>query len=107
MANTYTRLAALRPANTSEAELYEVTADEYIIASLHICNQSAVDISYSIAITDASGAATDEDWICFSFPIQANMTHKRNISIGDGDTIRVKSSSADDISFVLAGLLIQ
>ena len=104
MANTYTRLAALRPANTNEAELYEVAADEYIIASLHICNQSASEISYSIAITDASGAATDEDWICFSFPIQANMTHKRNISIGDGDTIRVKSSSADDISFVLTGL---
>ena len=107
MANTYTRLAALRPADTNEAELYEVAADEYIVASLHICNQSASEISHSIAITDASGAATDEDWICFSFPIQANMTHKRNISIGDGDTIRVKSSSADDISFVLTGLLIQ
>ena len=70
MANTYTRLAALRPADTNEAELYAVAADEYIVASLNICNQSASDISYSIAITDASGAAADEDWICFSFPIQ-------------------------------------
>ena len=107
MANTYTRLAALRPANTNEAELYAVAADEYIVATLSICNQSAVEISYSIALTDASGAATDEDWICFSFPIQGNLTHRRSISIGDGDTVRVKSSSADDISFVLSGLLIQ
>jgi hypothetical protein len=107
MANTYVRLAALRPADTNEAELYAVAADEYIVASLHICNQSASDLSYSIAITDASGAAANEDWICYNFPIQGTYAHKRNISIGDGDTIRVKSSSADEISFVLTGLLIQ
>ena len=107
MANTYIRLAALRPADTVEAELYAVAAGKYIVATLSICNQSAVEVSYSIALTDTSGAAADEDWICFSFPIQANLTHRRNITIGDGNTVRVKSSSADDISFVLAGLLIQ
>jgi hypothetical protein len=106
MANTYTRLAALRPANTDQAELYEAAESEYVVATLHICNQSGSDRTYDIALTDASGAAADEDWICKDFPIQASMSHKFSISFGDGDTIRVKASVADFISFVLEGLLI-
>jgi hypothetical protein len=106
MANTYTRLAALRPADTVEAELYEVAADEYIVATIHICNQDASDRTYRVALTDASGVATGEDWIHYDFPIQANMSHRFSISLGDGDTIRVKASVADLISFVLEGLLI-
>ena len=106
MANEYKRLAASRPADTNEAELYASSSDQYIVASLSVCNQTAGELSYSIALTDASGAAANEDWICYSFPIQANMAHKRSISLGDGDTIRIKSSSGDGISFVLYGLLI-
>ena len=104
MANTYVRLAALRPANTNEAELYEVAASEYIVASLFICNQSAVARTYNVAITDATGAATDEDWIAYETELQPNLTHKIVIACGDGDTIRVQASVADLISFVLTGL---
>jgi len=104
MANTYTRLAALRPANTNEAELYAVATGEYIVAELFICNQSAVERTYRVAITDASGAASGEDWIHYDFPIQANMSHKFTIACGDGDTVRVRASVADLISFVLTGL---
>ena len=104
MANTYTRLAALRPANSNEAELYAVAAGEYIVAALNICNQSAVDRTYSVAITDASGAATDEDWIKYDSPLYANLSERITIACGNGDTIRVKASAGDLISFVLTGL---
>jgi hypothetical protein len=104
MANTYTRLAALRPANTDEAELYEVEAGEYIVAEIFICNQDSSDRTYRVAITDSSAAASGEDWIHYDFPIQANMSHKFTIACGDGDTVRVKASVADKISFVLTGL---
>ena len=104
MANTYTRLAALRPANTDEAELYAVSAGEYIVATLHIANQDSTERSYSVAITDASGAASSEDWIRYDFPLYANISNRLTIACGDGDTIRVKASVADLISFVLTGL---
>jgi len=107
MANTYTRLAALRPANTDEAELYAVSSDEYIVAEIFICNQDSTARTYRVAITDASGAASDEDWIHYDFPIQANMSHKFTLACGDGDTIRVKASVADKISFVLTGLKVE
>lgn len=104
MANVYIRLAALRPANTNEAELYAVAAGEYVVATLFICNQSAVIRTYNVAITDASGAATGEDWIAYETELQPNLTHKIVIACGDGDTIRVQASIADLISFVLTGL---
>jgi len=104
MANTYTRLAALRPADTNEAELYAVAASEYIVAEIFICNQDSSDRTYRVAITDASGVATGEDWVHYDFPIQANMSHKFTIACGDGDTVRVRASVANLISFVLTGL---
>jgi len=102
--NTYTQLATLRPTDTNEAELYEVAADEYIVATLHICNQSAVDRTYSVAITEASGAAADDEWVRYDFPLYANISNRLTIACGDGNTVRVKASVADLISFVLTGL---
>ena len=104
MANTYTRLAALRPADTNEAELYAVSSSEYIVAEIFICNQDSSDRTYRVAITDASGAASGEDWIHYDFPIMANMSHKFTLACGDGDTVRVRASVANLISFVLTGL---
>lgn len=106
MANVYERLAALRPADTNEAELYAVAADVYIVATLLICNQSGVETTFRVALTDASGAATDEDWISYDTNIQGNVTHRMIIPAGDGDTIRIKSGTGDVLSFVLTGLKI-
>ena len=67
-------------------------------------NQDSSDRTYRVAITDASGAASGEDWVHYDFPIAANMSHKFTLACGDGDTIRVQASVADLISFVLTGL---
>ena len=106
MANVYIRLAALRPANTNEAELYAIAASEYIVSTLFICNQDNVARTYRVALTDVSGAATNEDWIAYDTEVAANITHRMVIPAGDGDTIRVLASVADKISFVLTGLKI-
>ena len=106
MANTYTRLAALRPANTDETELYATAASQYIVANLFVCNQDSTDRTFRVAITDASGAATDEDWIYYDTVAYANMTYRFKIALGGGDTVRIRSGTADVISFVLTGLLI-
>jgi hypothetical protein len=106
MANTYERLAALRPADTVEAELYASAADEYIVGVLYVCNQSAVDRTYRVAITDVAGVATSEDWLYYDFPLYANLTVRVRITMGNGETIRVQSGTADVISFVLSALRI-
>lgn len=104
MSNVYERLAALRPADTSEAELYAVSANEYIVATLFVCNQDSSARTYRVALTDSSGAASGEDWIAYDVSIQANLTHTLIVTAGDGDTVRVQASVADKISFVLTGL---
>lgn len=106
MANTYKKLAALRPANTNEAELYAVASGQYVVCNLFVANQDSTDRTFSVAITDSSGAAADEDWIYYDTPAYANLTYRLKITIGDGNTIRVKAGVADLISFVLTGLLI-
>ena len=104
MANVYERLAALRPANTNEAELYAAAAS--IIVTLFICNQDSVARSYSVALTATSGAAGGEEWLSYEIELPANLTHRMIIPAGSGSTIRVKASIADKISFVLTGLRI-
>jgi hypothetical protein len=106
MANAYERLAALRPANTNEAELYAVGASEYIVGTLFICNQDSSARTYNVALTDSAGAAAGEDWLAYETSISANITHKIVIPAGDGDTIRVQASIADKLSFALTGLKI-
>jgi hypothetical protein len=104
MANIYVRLAALRPADTNEAELYAVSASEYIVGTLFVCNQDSSARTYNVALCDNSGAASGEEWIAYELEIHANLVHKMIIPAGDGDTIRVQASVADKISFVLTGL---
>ncbi len=106
MAEAYQRLAASRPADANEAELYAVSASEYIVGTLFICNQTGSEVTYRVAICDDSGAATSGEWIAYDVVLPANMTHKIVVTAGDGDTIRIKASAADSISFVLTGLLI-
>lgn len=105
MANTYKRLAGLRPANTNEAKLYGPASATSAIVTLFVCNQDTVDRTYRIAITDTDAAAGDEDWIVYDRNISPNMTHDiTGICLTNPHTIRVSASVADKISFVAHGL---
>jgi len=107
MADKYGRLAALRPADTNEAELYLVPSDTQIVATLTICNQGGDARTYSVAHTDATGAATGEDWLYVDNAIAANTTETvKGLTLNAAESIRVKASVADLVSFVLAGLKI-
>ena len=105
MANAYKRLAALRPADTNEAELYEVPGSTEAVVTINICNQDSVSHTYDIALTDVDGAASGEDWIISNKPIDAFDTHQiTGIAMAAGNTIRVVASIADKISFVAWGM---
>ena len=105
MAIEYKRLAAVRPANTSEAELYPVPSGSEIIANLTIVNQSSSSITFRVAHTDAVGAATGEDWLAYDEPLAAKSRLVIPITAKNPETVRIQASIADLVSFVLAGML--
>ena len=106
MAIEYKRLAALAPANTTEAELYAVPSNSEIIANLVITNVTAVQATCRVAHTDASGAATDEDWLAYDENISGNGGRLTiPITAKNPETIRVRTGTADALTFHLAGML--
>jgi hypothetical protein len=105
MAIEYKRLAALAPADTSEAELYAVPTVSEIIANLTICNISATLATFRVAHTDASGAAAAEDWLAHDESLAAHGRTVIPITAKNPETIRVQTGTADAITFHLAGML--
>lgn len=105
MAIEYKRLAAVRPANTTEAELYAVPALTECIAELSIANQGTTKVTFRVAHTDASGAATSEDWLAYDQPIEPNGRRVMHLTMGPAETVRIVAGTADQISFVLTGML--
>lgn len=105
MSEDYGRIAASRPANTSEAELYECTSGEFI-GYLTMCNQTGSAVDVSVALTDASGAATTDDWVLYEYSLSANTMYKIPIILDTNHTVRIQIGTADAVSFQLVGLLI-
>ena len=105
MTTEYKRLAALRPANTTEAELYAVPSNSEIIANLTIVNQSASSATFRVAHTDAIGAAAGEDWLAYDETLAAKSRLVIPITAKNPETVRVQAGTADVLSFVLAGML--
>ena len=60
----------------------------------------------SVALTDASGAATSEDWVLNEYSLAANTTIKIPIVLDTNHTIRIQAGTADVLSFQLVGLLV-
>ena len=107
MTIAYQRLAAVRPSDTNEADLYPLTSGE-VVGVIHVCNQDSTDRTYRIAVTDAGTgvAASGEDWIRYDTPLLANLSHIVTIpGIKATSTIRIRASVANKISFVLMGML--
>lgn len=106
--NSFQKIASLRPANTDEQQLYVVPADTEIVASLTICNQDSSARTYRVARCDAGHgdvAANGDDWKVYDKTISPYDTHEISVRAKDGETIRVKASASDKISFVLEGMV--
>ncbi|WP_321495643.1 hypothetical protein [uncultured Desulfobacter sp.] len=108
MTDTYGRLAALRPADTAEVQLYAAGSDEQVQGIVSVCNQSSDTVQYSIAHCAAEhgdNAALSADWRNFDVNLEPNEPpHEVSIVLGESETIRVKPSAADSISFIFAGM---
>ncbi len=104
--NTFCKLASLRPTNTDEAQLYAVPAATEINAVLRICNQDTQQRTCRVAhCTAAHGdvAADGDDFLYYDKVIPANDVLEVSIHALATETVRVKASVADKISFNLSG----
>lgn len=107
MANAYSKLNSIRPSILTEIELYAVLEDEELInGSVMVCNQDSVENKFYIALTDISGSAQNDDWIQFNTKVPAeDSVSVEGIALTAGQTIRIKASKIDVISFVLVGMI--
>ena len=107
MNDNYGRVASSKTvASDTEEELYEVPTGMEFVGLLSICNQNAAAQTYRVALTDASGAATADDWLAYDIPLSANARTTIKVFLDEAQTIRIQSSLLNEISFVLHGLLI-
>lgn len=105
--NTRQYIASVRPTTTTEQQLYVVPASTEIDGFLRICNQDSTARTYRVAhCTPGHGdtAITDNSlWIFYDKSIAANTTEEISIHAKATETIRVKVSYANVISFHLSG----
>ena len=101
--NNFKRLTGLHPANTTEAKLYGPTSGKEAIGEIYVCNITATDYTFRIAITDTDGAAAAEDWIAYDTTLAANKSTTYTFHLANPHTIRVRSSNASSITFVAMG----
>jgi hypothetical protein len=105
MGNAYKRLGGVRPASTAEAKLYGPAAATSAVVSVNICNQDATARTFRIALTYTAAAADTEDWIADDMTIEPNSMHQiSGIALVNPNTIRVRASIADLVSFVAHGM---
>jgi hypothetical protein len=101
MANTYKRLGAINPSANTQTNVYVVpAATEAVISTITVCNQSASNASYSLALMNNSefaspaGAATflvrgaivpasDTIILTIGLTANANMVLAANTNIGN------------------------
>ena len=100
----YGKLKGLRPADTSEATLWEVPEEWQGVFRVTICNQDTVSRSYRLAQVSSNTAASSTDWLAYDLKIPANATHRWVMEMYGSETIRVKASVADKLTFIVSGL---
>jgi len=100
----YGRLAAVAPTGTSENELYAVPSGAEIVANLVITNITGTSANFSVAHTDAAGAASAEDWLAYAEPLAGYGRVTIPIAAKNPETIRVVAGTADALTFHLSGM---
>ena len=106
--NTFGYLTALRPPNTDEAQLYSVPAGTEINAVLRIVNQSPSGATvrqanvYHCPAGHGDVAGDAKHRICYFIEV-GRTPIEISIHAGPTETIRVKSLTAEEVSFHLSG----
>lgn len=99
----YDLIAAKLPENTNDFSLYLVQDGEQIIATVNVCNQTAVATDCRVAVAPESGPADAKNRIRHDEEVPAYESIQVPIAAGPGRDIRIRSETGSALSFVLMG----
>jgi len=97
MATTYKVLGQSNPAATTSTALYTVPAlTKSIISTINVCNQSATDATFRLAVSVAGAALAAKDYIVYDATVRGNglQAFTMGITMGATDVLRIYASSA-------------
>ena len=96
-------IGSLNPAALTETEFIVCPTDHEYQGTVRICNIDSVEITYRLAHTDITGAATSEDWDVYDAPLGVGEVDDITMEMGENETLRVYASTAN-VSFKYSGL---
>lgn len=108
MPTIYKVLAQSSPTTTSIANVYTVpAATNTIISTLMICNRSAGNASYNIAVVPGGAAIANQHYIAFNSLVPANdsiaLTVGISLAATDNIAIQANTAGANNLGFSLFG----
>lgn len=98
MATAYKVLGQSAPGATTETDLYTVpSATEAIISSLVVCNRSASDVTYRIAVRPAGATLATSHYVAYDVTVGASdsTTLTLGVTLEATDVLTVYASTAD------------
>ena len=108
MPTVYKILAQSAPSTSSIANVYTVpAATNTVISTLMICNRSAGNASYNIAVVGGGAAIANQHYIAFNSVVPANdsiaLTVGMSLGVGDNIAIQANTTGVNNLGFTLFG----
>lgn len=98
MATAYKVLGQSAPSATTATDLYTVpSATQAIISSLVVCNRSASNVTYRIAVRPAGAALANSHYVAYDVTVGASdsTTLTLGLALEATDVVTVYASTAD------------
>lgn len=105
MATTYKVLAQSAPSATTNTDIYTVgSSTEAVISTIVICNRSASDATYRIAVRPNGATIANQHYIAYNVTVGASdsTTLTLGVTMDAADVLTVYASVAD-LSFSVFG----
>ena len=105
MATVYKVLGQSAPSATTDTTLYTVpSATSTVVSTITVCNRSAVDVTYRIAIRPAGASIANQHYIAYDAVVQASdgILLTIGLTLATTDVVTVYASTSN-LTFNLFG----
>lgn len=106
MATTYKVLGQAAPTDTNNANVYTVPAStSAVVSTIHIANLTTSAATFRIYVRVNGTTAANANCIAYDVSLAANSLYAitTGLTLGAGDVITVRTSTADALAFSVFG----
>lgn len=106
MPMVYKVLGQVDPTSTSTFDVYTVpAATQAVISTIVVCNRSAANGSYNVAVRKAGAALSNAAYIAYNAAVPAfdTIALTLGLSLGNTDVITVQAGTPNNVSFSVYG----